>query len=616
MTSLISLGVRNRENDDDRQPSYRSQSSRPVSPSKRFSSPRPFLLPRTPKRADVRLTLVGSTSQCFEARGTHADDLIPVRPFTPTPLSPENTYCFRTPSPRQLARRRRRRPGSPRSDFGTPTLLRSVLTPTTLEEGKPWKVFNEDEEIPVISESPNRIPSPTTSHFRPSTQPASPHYYPTTFRNARASCTGAGPPYRPFSTHSKVIAHQGSPHSGDSRIESGLRISDICDRLIHVFNDLDKYERFVSHKGCVAQYLLNLLKTLLDRFRLSERCRTKFFQALLRLSRKSELVPDGLFLTNVLVEREGPITDGHFGEIYRGHFRGKPVCLKVVKMYQKSDQHIPLKAFSREAVLWSQLAHINVLPFIGIYRIGDKRDRIGLVSPWMDYGDVNEYIRNHPGADRQLLVSDIATGILYLHNCGVIHGDLKGCNILVTASHRACLADFGLSSVVDSQGLKTPALSSGDPKGGTVRFQAPELNDPNIVNLRSQASDIYAFAFVCYEIFTGNYPFPHIFNHWAVIMKVVEGERPLRPVGSLYFDRGLTDHMWALMQDCWVHDPAHRPTASEIVHKRLLPKLDPRPLEGRGDEFLGFHGLEDKEQSKTLEASVADTLRALENIGI
>lgn len=73
-------------------------------------------------------------------------------------------------------------------------------------------------------------------------------------------------------------------------------------------------------------------------------------------------------------------------------------------------------------------------------------------------------------------------------------------NILVTASHRACLADFGLSSVVDSQGLKTPSLSSGGPEGGTVRFQAPELIDPDIVGLRSQASDIYAFALVCYEV--------------------------------------------------------------------------------------------------------------------
>jgi len=73
-------------------------------------------------------------------------------------------------------------------------------------------------------------------------------------------------------------------------------------------------------------------------------------------------------------------------------------------------------------------------------------------------------------------------------------------NILVTESKRACLADFGFSSVIDSQGLKTASLSSAAQEGGTVRFQAPELIDPQFEGSRSQASDIYAFALVCYEV--------------------------------------------------------------------------------------------------------------------
>lgn len=111
----------------------------------------------------------------------------------------------------------------------------------------------------------------------------------------------------------------------------------------------------------------------------------------------------------------------------------------------------------------------------------------------------------------------MAAGMSYLHNHCVTHGDLKGVsilltpsnsilttntqsNILVTESKRACLADFGFSSVMDSQGLKTASLSSALPGGGTGRFQAPELIDPQFEGSRSQASDIYAFGLVCYEV--------------------------------------------------------------------------------------------------------------------
>lgn len=94
----------------------------------------------------------------------------------------------------------------------------------------------------------------------------------------------------------------------------------------------------------------------------------------------------------------------------------------------------------------------------------------------------------------------MASGLLYLHNNGVIHGDLKGANILISDSGRACLADLGLSCVRDANGLKTASLSS-NPEGGAARFQAPELFHPEIESpIRTKASDVYAFSLVCYEV--------------------------------------------------------------------------------------------------------------------
>ena len=71
---------------------------------------------------------------------------------------------------------------------------------------------------------------------------------------------------------------------------------------------------------------------------------------------------------------------------------------------------------------------------------------------------------------------------------------------MITESHRACLADFGFSSVMDSHGLNRLSLSSASNACGTVRFHAPELIDPATEDSRSKLSDVYAFGCVCYEV--------------------------------------------------------------------------------------------------------------------
>ncbi|KAJ7588154.1 kinase-like domain-containing protein, partial [Mycena floridula] len=153
----------------------------------------------------------------------------------------------------------------------------------------------------------------------------------------------------------------------------------------------------------------------------------------------------------------------------------------------------------------------------------------------------------------------IALGIQYLHQASVIHGDLKGLNILVTPSHRACLMDFGLSSIAGSAIPNWTSLSVQH--GGTARWQSPEIlhGGPN-----SFKGDIYAFGCVCYEVFTGRVPFYNISNEPAVILNIVGGVRPTRPELP-----ELNDDIWSLIQDCWKMDPNDRPTADQMVQRLM-----------------------------------------------
>lgn len=59
--------------------------------------------------------------------------------------------------------------------------------------------------------------------------------------------------------------------------------------------------------------------------------------------------------------------------------------------------------FSAEAILWGQLSHPNLLPVFGLYRYNSQ---LCLVSPWMENGDLEDYLKRHTNANRLFLVSE------------------------------------------------------------------------------------------------------------------------------------------------------------------------------------------------------------------
>lgn len=74
-------------------------------------------------------------------------------------------------------------------------------------------------------------------------------------------------------------------------------------------------------------------------------------------------------------------------------------------------------------------------------------------------------------------------------------------NILATESGRACLADFGLSRFQDGAEFSCSQSGSSSLLGGTTRWQAPELLDPEVDSPKlTTESDVYAYGCVLYEV--------------------------------------------------------------------------------------------------------------------
>ncbi|KAJ7661734.1 kinase-like domain-containing protein, partial [Mycena olivaceomarginata] len=291
--------------------------------------------------------------------------------------------------------------------------------------------------------------------------------------------------------------------------------------------------------------------------------RRKLFKALIKLSAGSKLYPRW---------RVDPLV-----MFMQDCFKVKTSAVKMMRVFGQSDIDTLLKEFGREALIWRQLSHPNLLPFYGLYYY---KERLCLISPWMENGHIRLFLKKKSYCSDCLLslILDVALGLEHLHTIGVVHGDLKGENIFVTPSHRACIADFGLSSIITSISSIQSTRSSGNSQGGTARYQAPELHRGGH---NDQQTDIYGLACVVYELLTGTAPFPELHTDIAVAMAVLAGRRPSCPLSCT--GTPSLDSLWNLLQKCWDEHPQNRPTASQLVQSLMGDAIQAQKVESVPD---------------------------------
>ncbi|KAG6807514.1 hypothetical protein H0H92_007189 [Tricholoma furcatifolium] len=362
--------------------------------------------------------------------------------------------------------------------------------------------------------------------------------------------------------------------------------------LVAILDNVEYHKRLISSDRLSTQRILDAFQVLLDT-REFQQCRTKLIAALRRISENSGLYPARLSLEDSVTEAlDVPVAAGSFADIYKVLFRGKYLCLKMIRMTQYHDQLtkvrisypslegalITIQVFAREVIVWAQLSHPNVLPFLGLVKY---RERLCFVSCWATNGNLDDYLQGNLDANRILLCSDTAAGVEYLHKNNIVHGDLKGVNVLIDASGRAALGDFGLSSVTDPQILQWTSQSAVASKGGTTRWQAPELLRTDIGPAHNtKASDVFAFTSVCYEIFTGRHPYFESSKALGITKKILGGVTPTRPddIDIAWKQYGLNNDIWDLMQDCWKFEPSERLNMGEVILRLNVSKpVDARP---------------------------------------
>ncbi|KAG8791019.1 hypothetical protein FRC12_010363 [Ceratobasidium sp. 428] len=259
-----------------------------------------------------------------------------------------------------------------------------------------------------------------------------------------------------------------------------------------------------------------------------------------------------------------PVSHGGYGYVYREKLRdGRRVAIKALRVPLDDDDEanqLPKRA-ARELYTWSKCRHLNVLPLLGLALF---QGQIRMVSSWAENGSLPSYLEKHPGIDRCNMSTQICGGVAYLHQTGVIHGDLKGNNVLVSDQGVPVITDFGNAVLEQGTMQFTETVKQG---GFTPRWTAPEILEDQVK--QSREADVYALGMTILttqETITGKLPYYYIRNVVALIKAVaIKNETPKRPEESIPSNSLHGDALWLLLMSCWEQEPDKRPDADKVV---------------------------------------------------
>ncbi|KAF9582175.1 ATP binding [Lunasporangiospora selenospora] len=183
----------------------------------------------------------------------------------------------------------------------------------------------------------------------------------------------------------------------------------------------------------------------------------------------------------------------------------KQVELPVNNSYKEDKQKTLVEALEREIDLLKELHHERIVQYIGS---DIEKGHINIFLEYVPGGSIATLLANY-GPFSEILVrsfvKQILEGLDYLHECDIIHRDIKGANILVDNKGCIKISDFGISKKVEDH-LKSINVKSARPSlQGSTFWMAPEVVKQVATTYKA---DIWSLGCLVVEMFTGTHPFP------------------------------------------------------------------------------------------------------------
>ena len=194
---------------------------------------------------------------------------------------------------------------------------------------------------------------------------------------------------------------------------------------------------------------------------------------------------------------------GAMGVVYLGQDPriNRTTAIKTVRF---ADDFEPEEAkklsdtFFREAQSAGTLSHPNI---VTIYDAGTEKDLAYIAMEYLEGQDLDRFTKPENLLPMRKVidyVADIAEGLDYAHQRGIVHRDIKPANIMLLANGTIKITDFGIARISATSQTMTGVIK------GTPHYMSPEQFSGKKVDGRS---DIFSLGTLMYRLLTGKLPF-------------------------------------------------------------------------------------------------------------
>jgi serine/threonine protein kinase len=249
--------------------------------------------------------------------------------------------------------------------------------------------------------------------------------------------------------------------------------------------------------------------------------------------------------------------EGGMGVVYRARYVVDNRHVAVKLLPQDVANATILSRFERELEILKTLRHPNIVRSFGGTCEGNQRF---YAMELVEGGTLDKLLEDRGRFSPEVAVQfalQMASGLAYAHERGIVHRDVKPGNFLLTTAGKIKLSDFGLATVEAA----TKITAAGKTMG-TFPYMAPEQirGRPPV----SPQTDLYALGCVIFEMLTGRTPFTG-----DTPAEVMHKHLDARPPRVAEYVSGCPMGLESLVQDLLHKEPTDRPASAFIVAKRL-----------------------------------------------
>lgn len=263
---------------------------------------------------------------------------------------------------------------------------------------------------------------------------------------------------------------------------------------------------------------------------------------------------------------------GGMGQVFKGEHSilGRVVAIKVLPLSKSTPEAVA--SFMREIRAQAMLDHENLVRALDA---GSDGNVYYLVTEFVPGTDLRKLVRRNGPLEMHVaanIITQVAAGLQYAHQQGLIHRDVKPGNVLVTPEGRAKLSDLGLAGSLSGD-------ASDDPRFGKIVGTADYLSPDHIAAPwdPKPAWDIYSLGCTLYYAVTGKVPFPFA----STTAEKARAHCELRPLDPRLLNPQLDPGFVEVIAEMMAKDPSQRIAQAADVIARLAPwtgKAAPIPV--------------------------------------